>query len=90
MIDSHQFSDNEILIPRKDALEMLKIGYSTLSEFIYFLNIKKPKGWDYEKFDKAFSLSSIKVLTTFKRLIKRSRRYAINNINQVMENLDNA
>ena len=90
MNNSHQFTDEDIGIPRKKVLETLNIGYSTLTEYLYFLNTKQPKGWDYVPFDKEFSLASLRVLQVFKRLVKRSRKYAINNINRVMENLENA
>jgi hypothetical protein len=89
-MSDYQFSETEIFIPRKEVLKKLNIGYSTLIEYLYFLNIKKPKGWDYQPYDKAFSLASLRVLEVFKTLIKRSRQYAINHINEYMEKLNNA
>jgi hypothetical protein len=85
MNETRTFTEAEIGIPRKEVLEMLEIKSSTLTEWLYFLNRKEPLGWDYRPYEKEFSLSAIRVLKVFKRLVKRSRRYAIENIVSQME-----
>jgi hypothetical protein len=71
---------------RRSVLDELGVKGSTLRDYQMALNVKKPKGWDYEPNSKGFSASEFEVLKAFKAIVdKRGRMAAINSINQLME-----
>jgi hypothetical protein len=76
-------------LPRNSVQDFLGISEPTLRRYQKYLNIIKPKGWDYVTGSRGFTRQSIKVLCVFKELVNTlGQAQAILQIKSTLEELN--
>jgi len=63
-------------VSRKEALEQLGISEPTLRDYQNALDYASPKGWEYIKHSKGFTIKELNLLLMFREIVKKRGRPA--------------